>query len=291
LPAVIGGIAYGVPLFLLASGLTLIYGVLRVLNFAHGALLMVGAYLLVWFLGQQSPSLGLFAGAVLAAGLGVAAFGVVVEGGLFSRLYGASREASLLASYGLLLFLTGIAPVLWGDRVRTQGLPPSLSGRLHVAGVTVTFYSLVEIAVGVVVAVGVFFLLKRTRLGAQAVAVAEDREMARALGIRAVRVSRLIFVFGCFLAGLGGALVAPTASVGAGLATAFILQAFAVVIVGGIGSVGGALIAAIGLGIVDSLCVTYLPALEPYSFYVVLGLMLLLRPQGILGRRGATGQL
>jgi branched-chain amino acid transport system permease protein len=290
LPAVLGGIAYGVPLFLMASGLTLVYGVLRVLNFAHGGLLMVGAYLLAWILSGDSRSLPVFVGAVLLSALIVAALGLVIELGLFRRLYGASTQVGLLASYGLLLFLTGVAPVIWGDEPRTQALPSSLSGRVNIGDTAVSVFALVQVGVGVLVAVGLFLLLRRTRLGAQASAVAEDREMARALGIRAARVSRLVFVLGCFLAGLAGAVVAPSSSVGVELAPSFILQGFAVVIIGGLGSVEGALVAAIGVGVIDSLCVTYLQSFEPYSFYVVLGLVLLLRPQGLLGRRQALGQ-
>jgi branched-chain amino acid transport system permease protein len=290
LPAIIGGIAYGVPLFLVASGLTLVYGVLRVLNFAHGGLLMLGAYLFAWVLGGKSVSLWVFIGAVIGAGVVVGLLGILVERGMFSRLYSAGTEVSLLGSYGLLLFLTGIAPVIWGNAPLTQALPSALAGRITIDGAPVSVFELVEVGLGVVVAIGLFLLLKRTRLGVQATAVAEDREMARALGIRAARVSGLVFVLGCFLAGLAGAVVAPTSAVSTDLASSFILSAFAAVIIGGLGSVEGALIAAVGLGIIDSLCVTYLPSVEPYSFYIVLAVMLILRPQGLLGRRQALGQ-
>jgi branched-chain amino acid transport system permease protein len=290
LPAIIGGIAYGVPLFLVASGLTLVYGVLRVLNFAHGGLLMLGAYLFAWVLGGRSVSLWAFIGAVIGAGVVVGLLGILVERGMFSRLYGAGTQVSLLGSYGLLLFLIGIAPVIWGNAPLTQALPTALSGRVTIAGAPVSVFEFVEVGVGVAVAVGLFLVLKRTRLGVQATAVAEDREMARALGIRAARVSGIVFVLGCFLAGLAGAVVAPTTAVSTDLASSFILSAFAAVIIGGLGSVEGALIAAVGLGIIDSLCVTYLPSVEPYSFYIVLAVMLVLRPQGLLGRRQALGQ-
>jgi branched-chain amino acid transport system permease protein len=290
LPAIIGGIAYGVPLFLVASGLTLVYGVLRVLNFAHGGLLMIGAYLFAWALGGRSVSLWEFIGAIIGAGVVVGLLGILVERGMFSRLYGAGTEISLLGSYGLLLFLIGIAPVIWGNAPLTQALPSALSGRVTIAGAAVSVFEFVEVGTGVAVAAGLFFLLKRTRLGVQATAVAEDREMARALGVRAGRVSGLVFVLGCALAGLAGAVVAPTTSVSTDLASSFILSAFAAVIIGGLGSVEGALIAAVGLGIIDSLCVTYLPSVEPYSFYIVLAIVLIVRPQGLLGRRQALGQ-
>ena len=290
LPALIGGIAYGVPLFLVASGLTLVYGVLRVLNFAHGGLLMIGAYLFAWALGVRTVSVWVFIGGIIGAGVVVGLLGIVVERGMFSRLYSAGTEVSLLGSYGLLLFLIGVAPLIWGNEPLTQALPSALSGQVTIAGAPVSVYEFVEVGTGVAVAAGLFFLLKRTRLGVQATAVAEDREMARALGIRAARVSGLVFVLGCALAGLAGAVVAPTTSVSTDLASSFILSAFAAVIIGGLGSVEGALIAAIGLGIIDSLCVTYLPSVEPYSFYIVLAIMLIVRPQGLLGRRQALGQ-
>ena len=290
LPSLIGGIAYGVPLFLVASGLTLVYGVLRVLNFAHGGLLMIGAYLFAWALGGRTVSLWEFIGGIIGAGVVVGLLGILVERGMFSRLYSAGTEVSLLGSYGLLLFLIGVAPLIWGNAPLTQALPSALSGQVTIAGAPVSVYEFVEVGTGVAVAAGLFFLLKRTRLGVQATAVAEDREMARALGIRAARVSGLVFVLGCALAGLAGAVVAPTTSVSTDLASSFILAAFAAVIIGGLGSVEGALIAAIGLGIIDSLCVTYLPSVEPYSFYIVLAIMLIVRPQGLLGRRQALGQ-
>jgi branched-chain amino acid transport system permease protein len=290
LPAIIGGIAYGVPLFLVASGLTLVYGVLRVLNFAHGGLLMVGAYLFAWALGGGSVSVWEFIGGVIGAGVVVGLLGILVERGMFSRLYDSGTEVSLLGSYGLLLFLTGVAPAIWGNAPLTQQLPALLDGRITLAGAPVTVFELAEVVLGVVVAAGLFLLLKRTRLGVQATAVAEDREMARALGIRAARVSAVIFVIGCFLAGVAGAVVAPTTSVSVDLASSFILTAFAAVIIGGLGSVEGALIAAVGLGIIDSLCVTYLPSVEPYSFYIVLAVVLVLRPQGLRGRLMALGQ-
>lgn len=287
LPTIVGGIAYGVPLFLVASGLTLVYGVMRVLNFAHGALLMVGAYLVAWILGGQITSVPAFLGALLLAGLAVAVLGLVVERALFSWLYSAGPQIGLLASYGLLLFLIGLAPAIWGVGPRTQPLPDGLSGQVTVGGAAISVFQLVQVGLGVLVAAGLFLLLKRTRLGAQATAVAEDREMARALGIPAARVSRLVFALGCFLAGLAGAVVAPALSVSVALASAFILQAFAVVIIGGLGSVGGALIAAIAVGVIDSVCLTYFPEIHPYSFYLLLGLMLVLRPQGVFGRRQA----
>jgi branched-subunit amino acid ABC-type transport system permease component len=290
LPALIGGIAYGVPVFLASSGLTLVYGVLRVLNFAHGGMLMLGAYLFVWALGGRAVPLWEFIGAVIAAGLVVGILGIFVERGLFHWLYGAGTEVSLLGSYGLLLFLTGIGPAIWGNAPLTQALPVGITGKVSITGSKISYYELIEVGVGIVVALALFLILKRTRLGMQATAVAEDREMARALGVRAAWVSGLVFVLGSFLAGLAGAVVAPTTAVSSDLASSFILTAFAAVIIGGLGSVEGALIAAVGLGIIDSLCVTYLPSIEPYSFYIVLAIMLVLRPQGLLGRRSALGQ-
>ena len=290
LPALIGGIAYGVPLFLVASGLTLVYGVLRVLNFAHGGLLMIGAYLFAWALGGRTVSVWVFIGGIIGAGVVVGLLGIVVERGMFSRLYGAGTEVSLLGSYGLLLFLIGVAPLIWGNAPPHPGpaIRPVRPG--HDRG---------RASLGLRVRRG------RDRRGGRGRAVlpAEADPAGRpghrgrgrpgdgpGLGIRAARVSGLVFVLGCALAGLAGAVVAPTTSVSTDLASSFILSAFAAVIIGGLGSVEGALIAAVGLGIIDSLCVTYLPSVEPYSFYIVLAIMLIVRPQGLLGRRQALGQ-
>jgi branched-chain amino acid transport system permease protein len=268
--------------------LTLIYGVMGILNFAHGGMFMFGAFLLVWILGGGPVSLGWFVlGAILAA-LIVGAMGLVVEPLLYRPLYGFEPQVSLLGSYGLLLFLVGLAPVLWGDQFLSQDIPPKLAGHSEVFGISVSNYNLMEIVVGVVIAVLLALLLKKTTIGLRATALAEDREMARALGVRATRVNLMVFGLGSFLAGFAGALIAPTVSISPSLGVEFVIEAFTVVLMGGLGSVEGALLASIIVGIVDTAVVTYIPALTGYSFYIILGIFVAVRPQGLFGRLTAS---
>lgn len=285
---IVGGLSEAVPLFLIASGLTLIYGVMGILNFAHGGMFMFGAYLLVWILGGGPVSAARFAlGAFLAAVI-VGAMGLIVEPLLYRPLYRFEPQVSLLGSYGLLLFLVGLAPVFWGDQFLSQDIPPSLAGHSTVLGNTVSNYNLMEIAAGLVTAVLLALLLKKTTIGLRATALAEDREMARALGVRASRVNLIVFGLGSFFAGLAGALIAPTLSVSPSLGVEFVIEAFTVVLMGGLGSVEGALIAAIIVGIADTAIVTYVPVLTGYSFYVILGVFVAVRPQGLFGRVTAS---
>lgn len=284
----VGGLSEAVPLFLIASGLTLIYGVMGILNFAHGGMFMFGAFLLVWILGGGPVSVGRFVlGAILTA-LIVGAMGLVVEPVLYRPLYRFEPQVSLLGSYGLLLFLVGLAPVLWGDQFLSQDIPPRLAGHSAVFGIGVSNYNLMEIVVGVVIAVLLTLLLKKTTIGLRATALAEDREMARALGVRATRVNLMVFGLGSFLAGLAGALIAPTVSISQSLGVEFVIEAFTVVLMGGLGSVEGALLASIIVGIVDTAVVTYIPALTGYSFYIILGIFVAVRPQGLFGRLTAS---
>jgi len=157
-----------------------------------------------------------------------------------------------------------------------------------VFGISVSIYNLMEIVVGVVIAVLLALLLKKTTIGLRATALAEDREMARALGVRATRVNLTVFGLGSFLAGLAGALIAPTVSISPSLGVEFVIEAFTVVLMGGLGSVEGALLASIIVGIVDTAVVTYIPALTGYSFYIILGIFVAVRPQGLFGRLTAS---
>ena len=285
----VNGVATGVPLFLIASGLTLIYGVMGVLNFAHGGFFMVGAYLVVLILAHDAVGISSFLLAVGAAAAAVAVIGLVSERGIFSRLYGAGHITNLLASYALLLIINGAVAFSFGPSSRTVESPAVLSGAVRVGDLAQPRYNLFLIAIGIVVATGLWLLLERSSMGCRIRAVAHDRTMARALGIRASRVSVGVFVLGSALAGLAGGLGAPVVSVGPGLDAAFVLQSFAVVIIGGLGSISGALVAAIALGVVDNVLVNYAPGLSGYGVYLTVGVVLLVRPNGLLGRQSESG--
>jgi branched-subunit amino acid ABC-type transport system permease component len=278
------GITAAGPLFLIASGLTLIYGVMRVLNFAHAALFMLGAYVSVQLSGGPTVSLGRFVLAAIGAGLAVGVVGLVVERLVFRPLYSRNPEATLLASFGLALVISGAVERIWGTEPLTQPLPSALSSSVSISSASISVYALVELGVAVVVAAALMYMLRRTRFGANAVAVAEDREMAAVMGIRARRVGAIVFVLGSALAGLAGAIVAPTVSVDTGLAPSTLIPVFAVVVMGGLGTVGGAALASLAIALVQGITTNYVPAISPYAFILLLALFLIVRPQGLLGR-------
>lgn len=289
--AVLAGIGDGCLLFLVASGLTLIFGVMRILNFSHGGYFMLGGYFCYTVINHVlSGSLGLplFLGAVIVGGLVVGFIGVATERLIFRRIYQMPEIASLLGTFGLLLVMEGVAQVEWGVSPLSVPYPTLLSGSTIIAGVRVASYSLFLIGVGLAVAVLLWALLWRTSFGERARAVAEDRYMCELVGMNSARISTAIFVIGTVLAGIGGGLATPLIAVAPDIATAFIIQAFAIVIVGGLGSVAGSLIAAIGFGVADSLAITYYPTLSGVTFYLLMFVVLLLRPQGLVSRAHAA---
>jgi len=289
LPIVVSGVAQGVPIFVVASGLTLIYGVLHILNFAHGAFFLIGAYVLATQL--TSTSLGSFVITVLFAGLVVMLIGMACEFFVFRRLYAAGSQVSFLGAFALFLALQGAAQLVWGDNPRTAQYPADLSGATEILGAFVSVYDVAVMAVGAAVAVGLFLMLNKSSLGSRVRAVAQDRVMATALGIRAPRVSLIVFAIGSFLAGAAGALTAPVTSVDMSLAASYIVPAFVVVIVGGLGSIQGALLAALLLGVMESVLFRYATWMTGFSYYLLVAVILMFRPQGLFGSFSRTTQI
>jgi branched-subunit amino acid ABC-type transport system permease component len=283
LPILVTGLAQGFPLFIIASGLTLIYGVLRVLNFAHGSLFMIGAYVVAVSL--KTSDLTSFVLTILLAGLCVAAVGVASELVIFRRMYREDHAISFLGAFALFLTLNGLVEHTWGAEPRTVQYPAAISGPVTLAGATVSKYDLVVIAVGMAIAVALWLLVSKSHLGAQMRAISHDRTMAMALGIRVGLVSTLVFALGAFLAGVAGGLIAPGISVDPSMAGGYIVSAFIVIIVGTMGSVSGAFVAALVLQTLESFIFRYIPWLSGFGFYVAVTVILLLRPQGLFGGR------
>jgi branched-chain amino acid transport system permease protein len=278
----ISGLVEGAPLFMIASGLTLIYGVMGILNFAQGSFCMIGAFAFAaWF--TDASSLPTFILTLLLSGLLVAVIGGIAEIVVFRRLHSARHEIGLLSSFALYLALDGATSLHYGVNPVTANYPASLSGHVDISGAVVSDYGLFLIAFGAVVSVLLVFMVKGTRVGRQIRAVAEDRTMAMGIGIRSRRLALLVFVIGSFLAGIAGALIAPTTSIDTTLATSYLIPAFVVVIVGGMGSITGTLIAAVGLSLVDAIVSKYVSGLAGFSFYIVIFLTLMLRPNGLFG--------
>jgi len=288
--ALIAGVAQGVPLFIVASGLTLIFGVLHVLNFAHGAFFMIGAFAFASLLGGGSVNVLVFLAAALAAAVVLAVVGAATDVMVFKRLYGHDHMVTLLASYALLLMLEGITAEIWGVQPRTQRQTPAFAGSFEVLSVRVAVYDVLLVGIGLAIAGGLYWMLQRTSYGQIVRAVATDEQMARALGIRARRVQTGVFALGAALAGLSGALIAPLVSVDVGLAPTFAIQSFAIVIIGGLGSVSGALVAALLVGISESLLISYAPDLAGFSLYIAVALVLMVRPRGLMGNPAITAR-
>jgi branched-chain amino acid transport system permease protein len=279
----INGIAFAMLLFIVASGLTLIFGVMRVVNFAHGGFFALGAFLTYTIAqGKEFTFLHFFLLGVAAA-LACAALGMVAEVFVFRRIYHMAHSYQLLATYAILLILQGSLTVFWGNNPRSQPLPTDFNHAVVVLDVFVSKYNLLLIGIGVAVALYLWFQLSHTSLGRMVRAVATDRDMSACLGVNVGLVFTGMFGVGVFLAGLGGALAAPLFQLDATLASTLVLQSFAVVLVGGAGSVAGALIAALLLGLLNSFLVAFDPRLAEFSLYMAMAGVLLIRPTGILG--------
>jgi branched-subunit amino acid ABC-type transport system permease component len=282
-PIILSTLATGLPLFLIASGLTLIFSVMRVLNFAHGALFMIGAFLVSTLLSGRAVAVSVFVGAVLVTGLAVAAMSVVTERVVFRRLYGSPEVVGLLASFALLLILSGVVQLVWGSNPRTQAQVQGLGGVVRIFGNETATYNLVLIIVAAVIGLALAAGLRWTRAGAMVKATAEDRVMAEALGINVGLVALGVFAVGGLLAGIAGALLAPTVSIDPSLALTFIIQSFGAIIIGGLGSIEGAVVGALLIGLVDAVLVVVAPGLLDYGVYIAIGGVMLVRPYGIFG--------
>ena len=274
-----------------AFGLVIVFGVLDILNFAHGGFFLIGAFIVTSTL--QGGSLGAFLGSVLRAGAGVMVIGIVSEVLDFRPLYKAGSTVSFLGAFALFLALVGLAIAIWGTNPRTVSYPDALDGSFTVAGARIGQYEIAMVLLGGLIAVGLWLLLTRTSLGMRVRAVSHDRTMALALGIRVGRVSTTVFAIGAFLAGVAGALISPVSSIDEGLAlsTDYMLPAFIVIIVGGLGSVPGALLAALALGVIESVIFRVAPSLSGFSYYLVVAVFLMFRPQGIFGSPSRSVQM
>ncbi len=281
---VFNGLAYGVLLFIMAIGLSVTMGMMNFVNLAHGAFAMLGGYCAVTITGR----LGLpFLVSLPVAFFGVAAVSTVFEAALYRRFYRAPQLSQVLLTIGLALMSVAGATYVWGPQLRMVQMPEYLSGQTSLFGIGVGTYRLFLIVVGAVIAAALVFGLERTRFGAMIRATVDNRRMAQSLGINVNRVFRLTFALGSGLAGLGGALAAnfiggmlPDFPMG------YLLVYFLIVVtVGGLGSTMGALLAAILLGLADAAAKTYAPQIASFAIYFVMVVLLMWRPNGLLGRR------
>ncbi len=295
LEQLLNGLQYGAMLFMLASGLTLIFGIMGVINLTHGSFYMVGAYgAAVVTAATGSVVLG-----AVAALAGAALYGTAVEIAVVRRLYGRDHLYQVLATFGLILFSNEAMALLAGRQPRFLEIPPLLSGSVHLLpGLDYPVIRLAFIAVGAAVAIGLWLLVNHTRLGMLIRAGADDREMVDALGVDIRRLYTIVFALGAVLCGIAGVMAAPLLAVEIGMGERILIAGFVVIVVGGVGSVRGALAGALLIGLVDGLGRAYLPqiiqsllppsiadtlaaGLVSASIYVIMALVLLVRPLGL----------
>jgi branched-subunit amino acid ABC-type transport system permease component len=281
---ILSGISHGAVLFVAAAGLTLTFGVLRIANFAHGSLYMVGAFATFSIMRWVGNSTAGFLTASVFAPLAVALLGAAIEVFLLRRISNRSNHYQLILTYSVTLIIADLAAMLYGRNHLSVPRPPLLDGGIAIAGFTFPFYNVVLIVVGLAVAIFLALIFGFTRLGKIIRAAVMDSEMVAASGINVRQLHTLVFAAGAWLAGLAGALAAPVGSISIGMDSGIIVECFAIVIIGGAGSISGAFIAAMGVGLIQSLGIIVAPRLASAFIFLVLFIILLVRPQGILGR-------
>jgi len=271
-------------LFIVASGLTLIFGVLRILNFSHGSMYMLGAYMAWQITRWLGGTPGSFWIAALCAAASVGLLGALIERLLLRHLYRRPELYQLLFTYALVLILGDVAKIVWGTQQLSVNRPPLLEGSFQLFGATVVHYNLFVILIGPTIALLFWLLLNRTGIGRMIRAAAYDREMLGALGVDVGRLYLIMFTVGAFLAGLGGALVTPVRSIVPGMDVEIIVEAFIVVVIGGLGSFWGTFLGALIFGQVLAFGILVLPGFSIFAVFALMAVILIARPSGLLGR-------
>jgi len=291
---VLNGLQFGVMIFLLAAGLTLVFGIMGVINLAHGSLYMLGA-----FVAASASSHGAPFVVAVAAGAGAAALaGVVMELVVIRRLYARDHLDQVLATFALILIANDAVSIAWGKTPVRMDVPAALSGVVTAAGLTYPAYRLLLIAAGIAAAAGLYALIARTRLGMLIRAGATHRETVAALGVDIARLNTVVFGLGALLAGVAGALLAPILAVQVGMGEQILILTFVAIVVGGMGSIRGAFAGALLVGLVDTLGRAYIPVLlkpvarpeladslggglSAIAIYVLMAAVLVWKPRGL----------
>jgi branched-chain amino acid transport system permease protein len=281
LQQILVGLSRTTILFIVASGLSLVLGVLRIPNLAHGSFYMIGAFLTYSVAAAVGGKAGFWV-ALAAAPLGVALISLVMERGLFCHLYDREHLMLLLFTFSFTLVFGDIVKIIWGSDFRSISTPAVFQGSLAVFGLPLPRYNVFLLVIGPLVALGLWVLTQKTKIGKIARAAAVDREMVGAVGINVSLVFSAVFVIGCFLAGLGGALVAPTQNITQGMDHSIIMEAFLIVIVGGLGNIWGALLGALIFGLTDAIGILLWPQFAIVFPYAVVVTILMIRPKGLL---------
>jgi branched-subunit amino acid ABC-type transport system permease component len=276
----LNGLAYGVLLFLLSVGLTLIFGMLDIVNLAHGSFYLLGAYAGLTLV----EATGSFWLAMLLAPVAVGVVGALVERGLLRPLYRRPALDQVLLTFGLVYLFEDLVKWIWGGRIRSIRPPGLLAGSVRLGDLTLPSYRLFVIGFGLAVALALWLLVEKTRLGAVIRAGVFDAEMAAGLGIDTGRVFTGVFAFGAALGGLSGVVAGPIQSAYPSMGVSILIPALIVVVVGGLGSLKGSLVGSLVIGQAETFGKAWLPASSMLMIYVVMALIVLLRPQGLFGR-------
>jgi branched-chain amino acid transport system permease protein len=280
----LNSLALAMNLFVIAAGLTLIFGVLRIVNFAHGAFYMLGAYLLYSVLGRFGDGPFVFWAGVVVAGAVLGAVAWLIERLLLRRLYDRDHLVQLLFTFALVLIIGDLVRIVWGTEQHAVSYPAGLGGAVDLGAIRYPAYLLFLIGVGPLVALALAFVIDHTRWGRIVRAARLDREMLAALGVNVKGVYAAVFAAGAALAGIGGALAAPRMAVQPGMDATIIIECFVIVIVGGLGSLWGSFLGALILGAVTNFGILAVGEWEVVLIYVMMILVLLARPWGLLGR-------
>lgn len=283
---IFSGLSWAMATFLVASGLTLIFGILHILNFAHGGFFMIGAYLSWWLISLLGGdvSIWVYVPISVLAGCAVAAMGLLVDFTIFRRLKEVEDAYVLIATYALLMVCIGAVELVWGLDFRSLMPPAELSSAFFWGNVIAPTYTLFIIGCGVLVYLGLEAFMAWTETGKLIRIVAQDGWMARLLGLNVARIYLITVVISFGLAGLAGGLLVANQGLSPELGGIFLLQAFGVVIVGGMGSIRGAFVAALLLGQIEAIGTAVFPSLPGIFYLLALAALLLLRPQGLLSR-------
>jgi branched-chain amino acid transport system permease protein len=279
------GLTTAMFLFLIASGLSLIFGVLKIINFAHGSLYMIGAYT-AWHMVHYFLGNGLFgfaASVLIAAGV-VGLIGAFVERFLLRHMYKVEELYQLLFTYALVLIFSDACKYIWGTQPVSVQRPAALAGYFEVAGVRMPHYDLMIVIIGFLIAFGFWLLMNRTSYGRIIRAAALDREMLSALGTNVGNLYTGMFVLAAFLAGLSGALVTPIKGVVPGMDVEIIIEAFIVVVIGGLGSLWGTLLGSLVYGMVLAFGILIFPRFSIFAAFIMMAAVLIVRPWGLLGK-------
>lgn len=280
---VMSGLSVGMFLFLVSVGMSLIFGVTRIVNLAHGSFYMVGAYLMVTLVELLPAHPMSFWGALVLAPFGVAALGGAIEMTLLRRIYHRDPLLQLILTFGLILVIGTLVLLAWGPDNKSVSRPEALAGSVRVFGQPFPSYYLVVLALAPVVAIGLWLIFYRTRWGMLIRAATVDREMLGALGVDVATLYTQVFLFGSWLAGLGGALSAPTVAVALGMDGDVLTTAFVVVVIGGLGSFAGTFISALLVGELQSFGILIFPSVSIVLLFLIMAVVLIVRPWGLLG--------